>query len=233
MMQKGDTLPADAGGPAAATGKSWYLDALDPVDRASEILFGLIMVLTVTLSLSSAGGGEQDVRTVLIGALGCNVAWGIIDAAMYLLGVSAGRSLDASALQSIRATGSAAGQAIVADHLPSAVLPALTTDDLERIRVHLNTLPSGGRDWPLGRENYLGALLVFMLVSLCVLPIALPFFFFDELSVALRISNAVAVVMLFLTGFAFGRQVGRPWHVGFSMVAIGISLVAIAMALGG
>lgn len=53
---------------------------LNPADRASEILFGLIMALTFTLSLGATGAGRADVQAVLIGALGCNVAWGAIDA---------------------------------------------------------------------------------------------------------------------------------------------------------
>ena len=57
---------------------------LDPIDRVSEVLFGLIMVLTFTGSLSVAESGREDVRTMLIGALGCNIAWGVIDAMLYL-----------------------------------------------------------------------------------------------------------------------------------------------------
>ena len=60
--------------------------ALDPIDRLSEVLFGLIMVLTFTGSLSVVGAGREDVRTMLVGALGCNLAWGLIDAVFYLMG---------------------------------------------------------------------------------------------------------------------------------------------------
>src|SRR5882672_10757155 len=68
---------------------------LEPVERVSEVLFGLIMVLTFTGSLSVAEAGREDVRTMLIGALGCNLAWGIIDGVLYLMGCLAekGRSL--------------------------------------------------------------------------------------------------------------------------------------------
>ena len=59
---------------------------LEPIDRVSEVLFGLIMVLTFTGSLSVAEAGRDDVRAMLIGALGCNLAWGIIDAILYLMG---------------------------------------------------------------------------------------------------------------------------------------------------
>src|ERR1051325_10474940 len=58
---------------------------LDPVDRVAEVLFGLIMVLTFTGSLSVAEAGRDDVRTMLVGAVGCNLAWGIIDAVLYLM----------------------------------------------------------------------------------------------------------------------------------------------------
>ena len=58
---------------------------LDPMERISEILFGLVMVLTITCSFSVGGGGQAEVHQMLIGALGCNVAWGLIDAMLYWL----------------------------------------------------------------------------------------------------------------------------------------------------
>ena len=64
---------------------------LDPVDRISEVLFGLIMVLTSTGTLSVISAGRAETRTMIIGALGCNLAWGIIDAGMYLMGCLADR----------------------------------------------------------------------------------------------------------------------------------------------
>jgi hypothetical protein len=44
------------------------------VSRASEILFGLIMVLPFTLSLAAAEAGRADVRAVFIGMLSNAVA---------------------------------------------------------------------------------------------------------------------------------------------------------------
>src|SRR5215211_7234886 len=78
---------------------------LDPVDRISEVLFGLIMVLTFTGSLSVAEAGHEEVRTMLVGALGCNLAWGVIDAVLYLMGVLAE---DWRALKTFRAVRAAA-----------------------------------------------------------------------------------------------------------------------------
>src|SRR5215813_1223420 len=59
---------------------------LDPGSRLGEILFGLIMVLTVTLTASfTVADGKRGVRQLLLAAVGSNVAWGIIDASMYIM----------------------------------------------------------------------------------------------------------------------------------------------------
>ena len=47
---------------------------LDPISRVSEILFGLIMALTFTGTISAASAGREEVRTLLVGAIGCNIA---------------------------------------------------------------------------------------------------------------------------------------------------------------
>src|ERR1041385_7390468 len=75
---------------------------LEPSERISEVLFGLIMVLTFTGSLSVAEAGREDVRVMLIGALGCNFAWGIIDGVLYLMGSLAEKGRKLLTLQSIR-----------------------------------------------------------------------------------------------------------------------------------
>ena len=62
----------------------------------------------------------------------------------------------------------------------------------------------------------------------------LPFLFMHEARPALRVSNAIAIVMLFFVGAALGRQAGyRPWMMGLAMVFVGAVLVAMTIALGG
>ena len=75
---------------------------LEPVERVSEVLFGLIMVLTFTGSLSVAEAGREDVRTMLIGALGCNLAWGIIDGVLYLMGCLAEKGRNLQTFHAVR-----------------------------------------------------------------------------------------------------------------------------------
>src|SRR6185369_13790108 len=80
--------------------------ALEPIERISEVLFGLIMVLTFTCSFSVVEAGRPEVRSLLIGALGCNFAWGIIDAIMYLMSCLADRARSIGALRAVRTTAS-------------------------------------------------------------------------------------------------------------------------------
>ena len=75
---------------------------LDPNERISEVLFGLIMVLTFTGSLSVAEANRGEVRTMLIGALGCNTAWGIIDGVFYLMGCLSDQGRGIRALRALR-----------------------------------------------------------------------------------------------------------------------------------
>jgi len=63
-----------------------FVGHLDPDESLGEILAGLIMVLTFTLAAGvMSRGGQDGVRTLLFAAVGCNLAWGIIDAAFYLI----------------------------------------------------------------------------------------------------------------------------------------------------
>ena len=95
--------------------------------------------------------------------------------------------------------------------------------DLERIRLHLTDTPAP--ETGLGQRDYLGAACVFLLVFSCTFPVVLPFLVWQDPRVALTVSNSVAIAMLFLTRYTLGRQSGRPWVVGLSMVALGLSLV--------
>src|SRR5512145_3364575 len=70
---------------------------LDPAERISEVLFGLIMVLTFTGSLSIVDAEREDIRAMLIGALGCNIAWGLIDGILYMMGSLAERGRNLAA----------------------------------------------------------------------------------------------------------------------------------------
>jgi VIT family protein len=213
----------------------WIRRLLDPVERFSEILFGLIMVLTFTGSLSAAESGRAEVKTMLIGALGCNLAWGIVDGIMYVLSVLGQRGSGLVTLRAVRRTSDPVeARRIIGDALPPVVTATLRPEDLDRIHRSLMSQPEPPKRARLLKDDYLAALAVFVLVFLSTFPVVIPFIFMHDALRAMRVSNGVALVMMFLTGHLLGSHAGyRPWAMGLSMVLIGIVLVAITMALGG
>ena len=89
------------------------------------------------------------------------------------------------------------------------------------------------RPW-LSSADWKGGVSVFLLVFLTTFPVAVPFIFMQDFKLAMRLSNGVAIAMLFIAGAAYGRLLGRPpWGVAVLMVALGTGLVALTMALGG
>jgi hypothetical protein len=208
---------------------------LEPYDRVSEVLFGLIMVLTFTGSLSIAQAGREDIRTMLIGALGCNLAWGIIDGVLYLMNCLADQGKSLLALRALRqATDPKKAQRVLLDALPPMVSGVLEPAEIETMCQRLKKLPEPPARARLGKEDWLGALGVFLLVFLSTLPVVVPFVVMTNAMLALRVSNGIAIAMLFLTGCTFGRITGRhPWGMGLATVVLGVILVGITMALGG
>src|SRR3982751_4932994 len=131
------TIPRPPGRPDQPARSSKRV--LDPIDRLSEILFGLIMVLTFTGSLSVADAGRDDVRAMLIGALGCNLAWGIIDGVFYLMGCLADRGQSLMTLKPVgRAADSRQAERLLASALPPLVASVLEPGELAAIRERLS-----------------------------------------------------------------------------------------------
>lgn len=208
---------------------------LDPVERASEVLFGLIMVLSFTCSISVAAAGREEVREVLIGAIGCNFAWGIVDAVMYLLSRKIERARALATVRAVRNCATAEeGQRVLSQALPEPLPVLFDAAALESARKKLVALPDTKQRSRFDSRDWRGALGVFLLVFISTFPVVVPFLLFSPLQSAMRISNAVAIVMLFAAGHLLGRYAGlRPARTGWSMVAIGVGLVGITMALGG
>jgi hypothetical protein len=220
---------------AAADATSRWDDVLDPTDRFSEVVFGLVMAMTFTGTLSVANAGEQGVRELLYAALGSNLAWGIVDAVMYVITSVADRGWTHRLVLAIGGAKDAdAGRRIVAENLPEGLAELLPTTTVEGIRT---AIADGARNAPrprVSRGDLAGALGVFFLVVLATLPVTLPFVFVSDVALAMRVSQGIGLAMLFLNGFALGHYAGfGAWRWGFAMLAIGVALVSLVIALGG
>jgi hypothetical protein len=208
---------------------------LDPVERVSEVLFGLIMVLTFTGSLSAATSGRAEIKEMLYGAIGCNLAWGIVDAVMYVMSSLLNRGRGLIVFRAVREVrDSEQARDIISSSLNPYVASLLRPSVFETVREDLLKAPEPPARPPLTRDDIRGAVGVFLLVFLSTFPVVIPFLLIGDPVRALHASNAVAVAMLCIGGYSLGRYAGlRPWLVAVAMASLGALLVAITIALGG
>jgi VIT1/CCC1 family predicted Fe2+/Mn2+ transporter len=207
---------------------------LDPIDRISEVLFGLFMVLTFTGTLSVLDSGRDEVRSMLIAAIGCNIAWGFVDGVMYVLRNLVARARKARLVRAVRSARPEQAQRLICAEL-GGLSAALAAADLERLRQWIMAQPEpDARPGRVTQLDLRGAVAVFLLVFLSTFPVVLPFVFIADPGIAKRVSAAVAIAMLFLCGQAWGRYAGlKPWRTGLVMVGLGLAVEAVVIALGG
>jgi hypothetical protein len=207
---------------------------LDPVDRISEVLFGLLMAVTIVGSLSIAEAGRDEVRTVMIGAFGCNLAWGLADAVMFLVRTVTEKTRDHAFVRLLQTADSATADRMIELALPSRVASVVGPAELEAMRSRLLAQPVPARP-RLDRADWLSAFGVFILVVIATFPVVLPFVIWSDLATAMKMSRLITLGMLFAAGYALGRYAGhkRPAATGVLMTLVGAALILAIMALGG
>src|SRR6187200_1609981 len=172
---------------------------LDPIDRISEVLFGLIMVLTSTNTINVLSAGRADIGTMIIGALGCNLAWGIIDAALYVMGCLEERGSNLLMFRGVRQSAEPEeARRLIVDGLSEPLASVISADDAASMRLKLMQLPEPPARPSLTRDDALSALAICAWVFASTFPVVVPFFFIADVQPALRVSNAVAIAMLFV-----------------------------------
>ncbi|HET9694642.1 MAG TPA: hypothetical protein VFP48_09655, partial [Steroidobacteraceae bacterium] len=182
--------------------------------------------------------GRAGAREMLVGILGCNLAWGIIDGVLYVLGCVFERGrLRRLVAEALRARSDGEARALFAGELDDLLVPV--TDEGTRAGLYTAML-EGARSRALApngvrRADLMGGLAAGWLVFACSFPAVLPFLFLDDPSLALRISNAILIGLLFFVGHRHAQQhtLARPWATGLVFALMGVFLVAIAIPLGG
>jgi hypothetical protein len=212
---------------------------LKPSESLTEIVAGLIMVLTFTLAASVLSGGGQDgARAALLGAIGCNAAWGIIDAVFYLMTSAFDRNRRLRLARAIAATpDEAAALAAIRSELDPYLASVTRGEDRERLYRSVHNLLAHGR---LPRrtgfrlDDVMGAIEVFCIALAASLPAALPLLLIHDPWLALRTSNLLVVGLLFVVGYHWAKYVdASPWAAGLGLMGLGMALVAVAILLGG
>jgi VIT1/CCC1 family predicted Fe2+/Mn2+ transporter len=175
---------------------------------------------------------------MLVGILGCNLAWGIIDGVLYVIGNVFERArLRRLVAQAREATSDDAAHRIFAGELDELLEPV--TEPAVRQKLYDDMLRGARRGAPtssaMRSEDLKGALAAGWLVFACSFPAILPFIVLDDPRLALRISNAILIGLLFFVGHRLAKRhtLARPVLTGLVFALIGVFLVAIAIPLGG
>ncbi|AGW92817.1 MULTISPECIES: hypothetical protein [Cupriavidus] len=207
---------------------------LDTVDRVSEMCFGLFMALTFVGAVSAVAAPADAGRVMFQTALGCNLAWGLVDAVMYLVRTLTERGRKLSLVKAVRASDPSDGIARLREALSPALRTLVADTELEAMRSRI----ARSTDWPekpaLRGQDFLAAAAIFGIVVLATFPVALPFILIHEVPAALLVSRVLTIVMLFGAGIALGRHAGfGGWIAGVAMTVLGIALTVAIILLGG
>lgn len=211
---------------------------LEPAEWLGEILFGLIMVLTITLGAGLlVPDGPDATREILGSVLGCILAWALIDAIIFVMNRMFNRSRTAWLIEGVqKAADEQHGLEIIRKELDPK-LTAISSEE-ERMRLYRDifrnlktaTVPKT----TIQREEIGVALVTFLLVMFSTVPALLPFLFIKDRHVALPISNGLLLAMLFFVGYCWARHAKTsPWSTGLVVMMIGLTMVGIAKLLGG
>ena len=208
---------------------------LRPIDRVSEMLFGLFMALTFIGAVSVAEPRDAQIRAMFIAALGCNLAWGLVDAVMYLVRTVTDRGRLLTMIRSVRdAPDAATGRLRIERALSRVAAGLVSPAEIEAMRGRIVALTNLPARPTVNRGDLTAALAIFLIVVAATFPVVLPFALIHDVGMAKNVSRAVGVAMLFVGGLALGRYAGYgTWKVGLLMAGLGAALVVAINALGG
>jgi VIT1/CCC1 family predicted Fe2+/Mn2+ transporter len=84
------------------------------------------------------------------------------------------------------------------------------------------------------REDVYGAVALVVMAIVATLPVVVPFLFIHDPFAAIRVSNLIAITMLFIVGYHWAKRAGaKPVKIGLLLAGIGVAIVLVAIPLGG
>ena len=216
---------------------SFFERYLDPTERLDEMLFALIMVLSITLGVGMAADEDTSTSRVVWAIVGCNLAWGLIDGCMHIVTQLFDRSGQARLVEALRTSRDEAGQVATVGTVLDAPLAALTSAEERRVlylKIAGRLRGATVQRTRVAAEDVYGGLAIVWLMVLATIPAIAPFMLITDRYVAARVSNALVLLTLFAVGFGFARLVhADPWKLGWSTALFGLAMVVIVVLLGG
>jgi VIT1/CCC1 family predicted Fe2+/Mn2+ transporter len=220
-------------------------DYLYPHERLVEILYGLVIALTITSAVRViTGGGTLDIKLMVTTSLGAGLSWGIIDAMLYILVVMFQKhryTRIASKISSAKDESEAL--ATIQEDLEDSLVGTLDAEDQKsvyRLVLHAQRRSSKAnyihqpKYISITREDVFGAGQVFFAMLLATLVVVVPLLIIEPPHLAVLTSNIVAFVVLFIVGFSWAKHTNiRKTLFGSVLVSLGVAIVGISLILGG
>jgi hypothetical protein len=207
-----------------------------PEDRLAEVICGLVMVLTFTATTSATFEGTTP-HALLIAVLGCNIAWGIVDGVTYILGNLLVRGARARLITRLKhAQADPAAVALAGERLDAVIGDLLTPAQRQQV---LQWVIEGAKSVEpepakLKKGDVLTGVACFLIVFGAALPVLVPFVLIDNEAAALRVANALMLLMLFVIGWRWAKFANlNRWKTGLALLGLGLVLVGITVVLGG
>ncbi len=211
---------------------------LDPEESLVELLFGLIMALTMTVAARIFWHDDPaDVRELVVALLGCNLAWGIIDGMFYLVGTRFGRNQAAHLIRRLRRAHSDE-DALALIEREVALDETLLTNPRDRARlrqllVQVLARADGRRARNTPRE-FAAAAVVCALVTVSAVPGVVSLLLNEDAQTAQVVANVAQVGLLFWIGHTWAGFTGAARvGTGVAVALLGLALVTVAVLLGG
>ncbi len=227
--------------------KEGFLERLiDPIDVLSEVIFSILILLTFTLAfmiirkpdILALPSDSGAVNELLVGIFGAILAWGVIDGVMYALISLFERGEKHRLLRNIQlAESDEEAVEAIADELEYILEPISEESVRQKLYLSVHEHLRGSQAQPVGftRDDLTGALGHIIVAILAVLPSLAPLFLLQQnIVLAIRVSNIVSFVVLFIVGYRWGKYTGaNPWKTGLLLTGVAVAMVLIAIPLGG
>lgn len=224
--------------------REWITSYLDAEDILLEIIFGILIVMTFTMAFKAADLNNvpvsmlsTQVNSLFVAAIGCTLAWGIIDAIITVMTNVADRGRRVHLIGLIQTSKSdAEAEAVVAGALDDELPGIISEGERDELYRHIAEKARTVHAKPIGvrREDIYAAIVVMFCAVVATLPAVVPFFFVDDPFLSIRISNIIGIVMLYIVGYQWAKYAGgKRVKTGLLLAAIGLIMMAIAIPLGG
>ena len=207
----------------------------DPINRQSEVMFGLRMTLNFTGTMSVALGAGATVREILLAARGCNIAWGPVDATVCLLTSATEHGRGRAQAAAIRAASETEAKAQLRALMPGRAGEVLSDAQVGAVLAWMRDTPPEPDVEPVPqRQDFIAAGQVFLLVTGAAFPPILPFLIVESVPLAMCLSDAVAVAMLVVIGWRLDQQMQGGRRLMRRIIpVIGLVMGTVTIALGG